>query len=144
MENKEVYIFKCNSMLKPEDAERIRKELQRQVDTGVVLHSPRVDFIARQQVKSGIEIEVELIPERAAPYTMEQLEEMRAGAGGLCAVVMVSDLEHPENEDVSAILDWDFKQSELVAVWGYGVEPYRARDYMTKWAAFPHIKQDVK
>lgn len=144
MENKEVYIFKCNSMLKPEDAERIRKELQRQVDTGVVLHSPRVDFIARQQVKSGIEIEVELIPERAAPYTMEQLEEMRAGAGGLCAVVMVSDLEHPENEDVSAILDWDFKQSELVAVWGYGVEPYRARDYMTKWVAFPHIKQDVK
>lgn len=144
MENKEVYIFKCNSMLKPEDAERIRKELQRQVDTGVVLHSPRVDFIARQQVKSGIEIEVELIPERAAPYTMEQLEEMRAGAGGLCAVVMVSDPEHPENEDVSAILDWDFKQSELVAVWGYGVEPYRARDYMTKWAAFPHIKQDVK
>ena len=144
MENKEVYIFKCNSMLKPEDAERIRKELQRQVDAGVVLHSPRVDFITRQQIQSGVEIEVELIPERAAPYTMEQLEEMRAGAGGLCAVVMVSDLEHPENEDVSAILDWDFKQSELVAVWGYGVETYRARDYMTKWAAFPHIKQDVK
>ena len=144
MENKEVYIFKCNSMLKPEDAERIRKELQRQVDAGVVLHSPRVDFIARQQVQSGIKIEVELIPERAAPYTMEQLEEMRTGAGGLCAVVMVSDLEHPENEDVSAILDWDFKQSELVAVWGYGVEPYRARDYMTKWVAFPHIEQDVK
>lgn len=144
MKNKEIYIFKCNLMLKPEDAEQIRKELQRQVDTGVVLHSPRVDFIARQQVKSGVEIEVELAPERAAPYTMEQLEEMRAGAGGLCAVVMVSDLEHPENEDVSAILDWDFKQSELVAVWGYGVEPYRARDYMAKWAAFPHIKQDVK
>ena len=144
MENKEVYIFKCNSMLKPEDMERIRKELQRQVDTGVVLHSPRVDFVARRQVPSGVEIEVELSPKRAAPYTMEQLEEMRAGAGGLCAVVMVSDLEHPENEDVSAILDWDFKQSELVAVWGYGVEPYRARDFMTKWAAFPHINQDVK
>lgn len=90
------------------------------------------------------EAAAETAPERAAPYTMEQLEEMRTGAGGLCGVIMVSDLEHPENEDVSAILDWDFKQSEFVAVWGYGVEPYRARDYMTKWAAFPHTKQDVK
>lgn len=82
--------------------------------------------------------EIELHPERERAYTLGELEELRAGDNGLRAVVMISELTDADKQDVSAILDWDFKQNELVAVWGYNAEPYRARDYMKKWIAYPH------
>lgn len=143
MENREVYIFKTNVLLRHEDMERMRQELKRQIDDGVVLYPPRFDFIARELMPSGVEIEIKLLPLRARAYTMEELEALRAGDHGLRAAVMVSDLTNPEKEDVSAILDWDFRQKELVAVWGYGSEPYRASDYMKKWAAYPYVETEA-
>lgn len=142
-EKKEVYIFKTNVILRYEDMDRMRKELKRQIEDGLVLCTPRFDFIARELMPSGVEIEVKLLPYRARAYTMEELETLRAGDHGLRAAVMVSDLTNPESEDVSAILDWDFKQKELVAVWSYGAEPYRASDYMKKWVAYPYAEAEA-
>lgn len=141
--NKGVYIFKTNVLLRHEDMERMRQELKRQIEDGVALYQPRLDFIARELMPSGVEIEVKLLPLRARAYTMEELEALRAGDHGLRVAVMVSDLPNAGKEDVSAILDWDFKQNELVAVWGYGSEPYRASDYMKKWAAYPYTETEA-
>lgn len=141
--NKAVYIFKTNAILKHQDMERAQKELKQQIEDGVVLCKPSIDFVAHKLMPSGVEIEAKLLPLRGRAYTMEELEALRAGENGLRAVVMVSDLTNPEKEDVSAILDWDFKKKELVAVWGYGSEPCRASNYMKTWAAYPYVETEV-
>lgn len=133
-----VYIFRTNSFLKADDLEKLRENIKRQIEDGLVLTDPHVDYVGREIAIDGCRITVELIKERLEPYTLDELEKHRSGEKGLCAVVIVADLKNPEKQEVSAVLDWDFRQCELVAVWGYGVEPYRARDYMKTWVAYPH------
>lgn len=138
-----VYIFKLHSILNPSDAEKIRDTLKKQIEDGLVLHDPRTEYVKREISIDGSNIAVELVPLQARPYSLEELENFRAGAAALRGVVMIKDLINTNSQDVSAILDWDFRENELVAVWGIHTEPYRARDYLKTWIAYPYNNAGV-
>lgn len=60
----QVYIFKTDNFVSPEDLERIRNKLKRQIEEGVVLLDGSTDLIRSERPFKECPIAVEILPTR--------------------------------------------------------------------------------
>lgn len=62
-----VYIFRVNSLLRADDLEKLRENIKRQIEDGLVLTDPRVDYVGREITIDGCRVTVKLAPNNTAP-----------------------------------------------------------------------------